>query len=151
MSIMDRMDKLMLISARITLGIVFLQNIVPVFIGWIDPFWDHHGFPRIGSPLLSIILWMVCLWNLQRRVCRLILAFSAGILILISVLADFLVIKNFGTVSAAIRDNAYLIFLMESFIFLGLLSIFWVSFRPPQNSKHSSLNSINDLPLPQSS
>ncbi len=138
MSIMNRIDGLMLVVARIFLGVLFVQNLASLIIKWLNPWLNFHGLPHIGVPLLYIILWIVCLWNLPQFFFRLVLGVSAGLLIFINVLALFLAIEKFKTASMAIRADFDLILLLEGFVVFGLISMLWVSLSAPKSSYDSS-------------
>ena len=140
MSVMDRIDRLMLIVAKVTLGVLLLENIVPIFAKWIIPFLDHCGLPHISAPLQQIILLMFCLWNLPHWICRLIVGIGASVLLLVTLISELLLIKDFHTAFVKFGDYIFLMSLFEAVSLFGFVSLFWVSIRPLKSGQMFTTN-----------
>jgi hypothetical protein len=134
MSIMDRIDRMMLGVAWVFLGLLFVQNLAAILIKGMNPYLDERGLPHIGAPLGTILLGMVCLWFLRQVAFRLLLALGAGLLMFINVLAVSVAVEGIGRAPTNIRDNFPWIVLMEGLFILGVVSMLWVAIRSPQGS-----------------
>jgi hypothetical protein len=131
MSIMDRIDRLMLIVARIALGVLLLESVLPNFVGWMNPFLDHRGLPYVYAPFFQVVLFIVCLWYLPLIVCRIILAIGAGVLLMLCVVASLFLLTHLDAMSVKFREYLSLDLFIESLYCFGFFSLLWVSFRPP--------------------
>jgi hypothetical protein len=131
MSVMDRTDRMMLMVAWTALGVLLLESVVPLFVGWVNPFLDQRGLPRVCVPVSEVVLFIVCLWYLQVTLCRIVLGIGAGLLLFFSALASFLVITQLHVAVVKFGNFMLLAALMESLYCFGFFSLLWVSFRPP--------------------
>jgi len=129
MSIMDRIDRLMLIATGTFLGLLLLESAKPVLAGGTSHFLDQVGFPLIVAPFSQVLALCLCLWNRRITLCRVLLALYSVVCLVLSLLVAAVPLAHFQHIVAKFGNLLFLDIVVESLYLFGFFTLLWTSFR----------------------